>query len=200
MPEVYLDGAKIDFVDTQNDSTVGELVNAIEQEMRDLRRFVLELWVDGQKLEDTGKGELLKEPISHFNDVEFKTVSIENLALEGVDMVQEYISVIKENIGDCVESINLGRSNVDVILASILEGVVEVVKTIDALIKGVEKYKIALFKENPVAYYKPLMEFLEDVTDAINAGDTVLVADTLDYELKPFLEKMEDSLFFKADA
>lgn len=200
MPEVYLDGARIDYVDTRNDATIGELVSAIEEEMRDLRRFVLELWIDGQKLDDSVKGELLKQPINSFTDVEFKTVSIESLALEGVDMVQEYINVIKDNIDDCAEGIRVGGPNTDVLLASILEGIVEIVKTTDALIKGVENYKIDLFRENPTNYYKPLMNFLEDLVEALNGSDSVLLADTLEYELKPFLAHMEEALFFRADA
>jgi len=199
MAEVYLDGNRIDFVDDRNDATIGELMAAIETELKDHRRFVFELWVDGEKVEKTSDDDLLSSPISLFSDFEFKTVSIESLALEGVDTVQEYLRVIRENLDDCVEEMRRGGPNVEVLLRAITEGIVEVIKTTDALLKGVEKYSIELFRENPARYYKSLLKFLDTITDAANTGDSIMVSDTLAYELKPLIEEIESTIFYKAD-
>lgn len=199
MPNVYLDGSRIDFETQGGNATVGELMNAVEEGMKTTRRFVFELWIDGERMEEWRKSDFLEEPISRFTDLDLKTESVETLALEGVDMVQEYVSVIKENIVECVKGLRVGE-DVEHLLTSIMEGIVEVVKTTDSLLKGVEKYEIALFKETPIIYYKPLLKYLETIVDAANTADSIALADILEYELSPFLEKIEKRIFFKADS
>ncbi|MFQ5465472.1 MAG: hypothetical protein ACE5EI_06050 [Thermodesulfobacteriota bacterium] len=198
MPQVYLDGNKIDIIDSGKDSTVGELVSVVEKEMTDLRRFILELWIDGSKLEETARRDFFKEPISRFSDLEFKTVSIETLALEGVDMVHEYMRAMRENVDDCAVGIRAGEPNAEAVLSAIVEGMAEMVKTTDALKKGVKKYRINLFRENPDTYCKPLLGYIDTLVALLESGETTLIADTLECEVKPLLDEMEAALFFRA--
>ena len=199
MPDVFLDGSRVDYVDTRDDATIGELMVVIEARLSDLRRFILELWIDGRKLDDSQRMEFLSQPISGFTDFEFKTVSIESLALEGVDMVQKYIHTIRDNARECVRGIRLDKGDVEGSLSAVMEAVVDLVKTMDALIKGVEKYSIVLFKESPLRYFNPLLKVIDQMADDSTSGDLRAVAEALDYEVAPLMDEMERTLFFYAD-
>jgi len=199
MPDVFLDGARVDCIDTCSNATIGELMVAIEARLVDNRRFILELWVDGRKLEDCRKEELLSEPIAAHSDFEFKTVSIESLALEGVDMVQRYICTIKDNAAECVRSIRLGEGDTDASLALVMEALVDIVRTMDALTKGVEKYRIAIFKESPARFFNPILKLTDQIADASTSGQMRSVAEYLDYEVMPMMNEMDRTLFFYAD-
>lgn len=199
MADVFLDGARVDYVDTSNDSTIGELMVAIEARLVDRRRFILELWVDGKKLDDCRKTELLSHPIAEHTDFEFKTVSIETLALEGVDMVQKYIHNIRDSAIECVRSIRLEDGDPDAPLSSVIESLVDIVKTMDALTKGVEKYRIALFRESPLRYFNPMLKLADRLADLSTSGEHRAVAEHLDYEVVPMMNEMERTLFYYAD-
>ncbi len=199
MPDVFLDGARVDYIDTSNDATVGELMVAIEARLVNVRRFILELWVDGTKLDDCRKAELMAEPIAEHTDFEFKTVSIETLALEGVDMVQRYISTIRDNAVECVRGIRLDDGDTDSALGNVMESLVDIVKTMDALTKGVEKYRITLFRESPLRYFNPLLKHADRIADMSTTGDLRAVADHLDYEVVPLMNEMEKTLFYYTD-
>lgn len=196
MPDLYLDEEKLDFEDPGQKSTIGDLVATVEKELVELRRFVMEVWVDGEKLGDWRVSPMLKSPVSVHGDFRLITASVETVALEGVDMVQEYIKVIKESISACVQE-SRARGSGQSHFTNIFEGLIDVVKTMDALTRGGGRYGIDLFRENPANYYKHLLKYLDILSDAKGSGDTVLLADVLEYELKPVLEEMEEKIFYR---
>lgn len=195
MTEIYLDGSRLNFEDKGNDSTIGELIEAVERDLTGHRRFVMDLWVDGQKLSEWRGSTVLKTPISGHRDFKLNTASMEAVALEGLDLLQEYIKVTKENVPVCAADLRVGNSRADAVFSAVFEGLVEIVRTADALARGGEKYNMDLFTEDPAVFFGPILRCLEEVRDAREAGDTVLLADILEYELKPFLDGMEEKLF-----
>ncbi|MBI1911701.1 MAG: hypothetical protein HYS21_06830 [Deltaproteobacteria bacterium] len=196
MPEVYLDGSKIDFEDSGKNLTIGELIVSLESELIRHRRFVLELWVDGEKLDNWRESLFLKKPVSSHGDFKLNTASVDAIALEGIDIVQEYLRVIKSNITVCVRDLRIGNIG-DTELSPIFEGLIEVVKTLDALTQGGGRYGIDLFKENPGVFYQPLLKNMEALKNAKDSGDAVLAADILEYELHPLIEEIEEKVFHK---
>lgn len=197
MPDVYIDGKRLDFNDTESNSTISDLIGELEKSLIGLRRFISEIWVDGIKVDNWKSSQAIHKPIAEYKDLNMITVSVEAIALEGLDLVQEYIKLIKDNIGTCVKNIRLGFGDAENEFTEIFEGMIEVVKTMDALTRGGDKYRMALFKENPSIYYKPLLKHLETIRAAKESGDGVLTADILEYELLPFLNEMEFKIFNK---
>lgn len=196
MTQVYLDGIRLDFEDKGNDSTIGELIDAVERDLTGNRRFVMELWVDGERLSEWRGSKVLKRPISGYEDFKLNTASMEEVALEGLDLVQEYIRVTRDNVPLCVGELRVGGSTrADSAFASIFDGLVEILRTMDALARGGEKYNMDLFMENPASYFNAIMRCLEEMKQAKENGDSVLLADLLEYELQPFLEAMEERIF-----
>jgi len=195
MTQVYLDGVKLEFEDRSNRSTIKELIDTIEQDLAGLRRFVMELWIDGEMLQEWRSSTVLNRPLSIYSDFKLKTASMEEVALEGLDLVQEYIKVTRENINACVADLRVGNGRADALLSSIFDGFVEIVKTVDALARGGEKYRMDLFRENPAYYFNPIIRGLEGLREAHDARDSVAAADILEYELKELLEEMDENLF-----
>lgn len=195
MVDVYLDGSRLDFEDTGSSSTIGDLIEAVERDLTCHRRFVMELWVDGEKLPEWRGSVVLSKPLSGHTDYKLNTASMEEVALEGLDLLQEYIRHTRENVPICADALRVGGGGAEAAFASIFDGLVEIVRTADALAKGGEKYNMDLFTENPAVFFGPIVKCLEEIKDAKEGGDTVLLADLLEYELQPFLERMEEKLF-----
>ena len=195
MTEVYLDGVRLEFEDSGSGSTIKELIETIENDLSGLRRFVMELWIDGEMLQEWRGSRVLNRPISIYSDYKLKTASMEEVALEGLDLVQEYMKVTRENIDACVNDLRVGNGRADAVMSSVFDGFVEIVKTIDALARGGERYRMDLFRENPAAYFNPVIRGLEELREASDGGDSITAADILEYELKPLLEEMEGNLF-----
>ena len=195
MTEVYLDGVRLEFEDSGSGSTIKELIDTIENDLSGLRRFVMELWIDGEMLQEWRGSRVLNRPLSIYNDFKLKTASMEEVALEGLDLVQEYIKVTRDNIDACVKDLRVGNGRADAVLSSVFDGFVEIVKTIDALARGGEKYRRDLFRENPATYFNPVIRGLDELREASESRDSITAADVLEYELKPLLEEMDSNLF-----
>ncbi|MBE7414792.1 MAG: hypothetical protein HS130_06030 [Deltaproteobacteria bacterium] len=195
MTEVYLDDTRLDFEDRGRSSTIGELIDAVEKDLTSHRRFVMELWVDGERLSGWRGSEVMKKPLSVHRGFVLKTASMEEVALEGLDLAQEYLRVTGDNIRLCISDLRTGNTRADASFSSVFDGLVEVVRTIDALVKGGEKYNMDLFNVNPASYFGPIVNFLEDMKEARESGDHVALADLMEYELSPFVGEMEEKLF-----
>lgn len=195
MTDIYLDGEKIEYEDAGGDSTVKELVEVLEKELHGLRRCVTEIWVNGENVAGRMSETVPGKRISECSELKLKTVPVEALALEGIEILHEYIRFIKENISSCSTDLRMGRPSAGSLFAAIFEGLVEVLKTSVALTGGADRYRIDLFREDPSVFYKPLMERLEELDSARSAKDPVLMADILEYELVPLITGMEEKVF-----
>ena len=195
MPDVLIDGKRLDFEDTKGDSTLGDLLRAVEMELKAIRRFIAFIRLDGQSADDRSTGERFRSALNGFREICIETGSVDAAALEGLDTVSEYFKVIKGEISACVRDSRLGGPGADKSFNTVFEGLVEIVKTVEALAGCADAFEINLFSENPENFYLPLLKNLEALKDARTAGDPVLVADMLEYELTPFLDGMESRIF-----
>lgn len=197
MTRVYLDNMKIDYEDTGKDSTIQELVSALDRELGSLRRFILEISLDGTDAPHGWRsGELPGKRLSECVEIRLTSASVDDMAKEGLDTVREYINVIGETIEACVKDLRIGSGPAaEAAFSSVFEGVIEVVKTIDALSQGTLRYNMKIFRKKPEEYFGPLHRKLETITNIKKTGDTVLLADVLEYELKPLLEEIREEVF-----
>lgn len=194
MTVILLDGAELDIEDSQGDSTVGDLVNLVEDAMRESKRFVLELTIDGEEQGDWRNGEMLDTPLSSLKEVRIGSAPLNALMLEGLDTVSEYITLIKDTISGHVGELRQGVAPENP-LSFIFSEINQIITTIDLLSKGGGKLKVDVFKSDPSVHYEGLIGHLESLKEAEDKGDSVLVADLLEYELTPYLEMIEECLF-----
>ena len=67
--QIYLDGARLDYEDTESDATLGDLVKAVEDEMQALKRIVSELAIDGEAREHWRTEEFMSSKLSDYISV-----------------------------------------------------------------------------------------------------------------------------------
>ena len=195
MTEVYLDDTKLDYEDTEKDSTVGDLVAEIEKELRNHRRFIFELRVDGELREEWLGSALLEEKLINFKELRITSISVESVALKGIDVLQQSFELMAENITKCVQSVRQSGNLDNPLLASVTGGLTEAVKTLDELRKGARGYDMKLFSQDPANFYKPVLDCLEAMDSAREGGDSVLFADVLEHELAPLVDEILSGLF-----
>ncbi len=195
MPEIYLDDSLLDIDDKENDSTIGTLIDMVEKELKSMRRFVNGLCVDGDKLDNWRTEKTLGIMLGAVHDIRLTTASADEMMLRGVATVEEFLSHIAANIARTVKNIRSGSGEVLSAVSGVISDLNEVVKTIDSLVKGTASYPADLFKENPANYYKGLFDHMKALKDAYTQGDTVLIADILEYELNPYIEQMVANIF-----
>lgn len=194
MVDIYLNGVRLDFEDTGNDSTVGDLVTAVEKDLRGSKACITSVSIDGAPVGDFRLDPALQRGLSEFSEVRLFAATFEASALEGINVLKEYIKVTGENIASCVHEIRLGDAGEEG-FNSVLQALVEIIKTMNALFMWDSKHRLSIFKENPEQYYSLLLKRLESVNAARDTGDTVSIADILEYEIAPVLEGMKKGLF-----
>ncbi len=200
MTEVYLDDARLDVTGLGPASTIGDIIEAVETDLRPCRRFIQELWVDGtNRGEGWKEAEALGEPVRGLSEVRLVTEAVDQLVLKGIYTVGEYIDFIRGLIRTASLSLRQGSMEVDGLLASIIESTGEVVKTMDSLYRCGLSYGIDVFRDNPGAYYEGILGNVSGLRDARLSRDSVLLADILEYELGPLLGEMMEKVFYRKD-
>lgn len=191
--EIYIDGARLDFEDTGRDSTIRDLVRAMEKELKPLRRYVSALSADGEPIAEWRSGTGLERPVLDCSEISLHTASFDEAALGGLDIIRRYVSLISENAAVCVSSLRRGGPAGEK-LSSIVEGAVEVIRTVEALSIGGNAYDIDLFKESPAECCGSMVRAIESLKEAGDRMDSVSMADMLEYELVPAVNELEDML------
>jgi hypothetical protein len=200
MPEVYLDGSPLDIEDRENDSTVGTLLDAVEKELKGLRRFVSEVWIEGERRDEWRKKDVYGLKLSSVGEIKITSGSVDEMMLKGLDTVEEFMLHIESNIEKTVKKTRSGAGDILTAVSMILGDLNEVVKTIDSLLKGAGPDGASLFRENPANFYKGLLDDMKALKDAYSQGDTILMADILEYELKPYIAGMREKIFPSREA
>ena len=195
MTEVYLDDIKLDYEDTEKDSTIGDLVAELELELKKHRRFVFELRVEGELREDWRGSGLLEEKLINFKELRIASVSVESVALKGLDILHQSFKLMAENIVKCVQSVRQSGNLDNPLIASVTGGLTEAVNTLDELRKGARGYDMALFRQDPANFYKPVLDCLEAINEARESHDSVLLADVFEHELAPLVDEILSGLF-----
>ncbi len=194
MPDVYLDGAVLD-LSYGPQTSVGELVSGIERELAALDRFIAALTIDGCLLEDWRQSPRLREPLAERKNCSFISASVESAAFDGLCVLQEYIGQLKENAISGARAYRTGSQGAEAIFSSVFDGLMEAVKTMDA-VSGFEKGRYAgIFRQDPRGHYGQMLLILEELNDANASGDAIHMADLLEHELAPFLCALEKDIF-----
>lgn len=194
MPDVYLDGAVLD-LSYGPQTSVGELVFGIEKELAVLKRFIMGLSIDGCVIDDWRDCPQLQEPLASRKNCSFVSASFESAAFDGICVLQEYIGQLKENAMAGARAYRTGSPGASVIFSSVFDGLMEAVKTMDAVSGAGNGQYAAIFRQDPREHYAQMLLILEEMNDANASGDAILMADLLEHELAPFLSTLEKKVF-----
>ncbi|MBE9529352.1 MAG: hypothetical protein IME99_08955 [Proteobacteria bacterium] len=195
MTDIYLDNSKIDFEDTERDATVGELLTEIDSELKAGRRFVTKLLIDGEEQTDFRSDSVTSQLILGCKELKLFSDTVEAIALNGVDVIERYLNVVLENIDQSVKAFRAGGAEVGASSVIVIDGMTEIAKTMHELTKGGQNYDITVFRADPTPYYERILESLEALNKAKDSMDSILMADTLEYELRELVVEMLGALF-----
>lgn len=198
--QIYLDGARLDYEDTESDATLGDLVKAVEGEMKVLKRIISVLEINGEEKVEWRTDKMMSTNLSDFKELKFATSSFEEFASRAISTLQEYIKVMVENTRASVAVLRKGEGYKPELFLSIIEGVSQIMNSVDELSRGMTILDVNTFKEDPSGYYAPLLKHMEALEEARTGGDSLLIADILEYEILPILGDMDEKLFHSGEA
>jgi len=200
MTDVYLDETRLELGGLSRSSTVGDIITAVEADLKPHRLFIQELWVDGKNKGMGWKDALaVREPLGSYDEVKLFTGDIEPVVLKAIYTVREYIAFIEGLIEKASETLRRGSGDVDNLLGAIIDSTAEVVKTMDSLYRCGISFDIDIFRENPIASYEAILRNMSGLQEARLSRDNILLADILEYELGPLLRQMEERVFYRKD-
>jgi len=200
MTDIYLDDTRLEIGGADAASTIGDIIAAVEEDLKPFRRFIQELWLDGS---NTGLGwkdtVAVNEPFELYEELKLFSGDVDPIVLKGIYTVGEYIVFICDLINDTSSALRRGAGEVDNLLGAIIESTGEVIKTMDSLYRCGLSYEKDIFRENPISCYEAILRNMSGLKDARLSRDNILLADILQYELGPLLIQMEEKVFYRKD-
>lgn len=195
MTDLYIDDNKIEYEDTEDNSTIGDFVKEVEGQLFDVKQLIVGIEVDGSHADDIHSPELLESPVGDHKEVRLSTVPLKLLLDEGIKVCNQYIPHIKGAISVIIEVLRAGKSDeATKLTAGLFDALNEFVKTLAVINSNVIRFNLPLFKESPTEYYEGLIDHLSEMLKARDSGDIILVGDLLDYEIMPIILSLEKVL------
>ncbi|WP_018249190.1 hypothetical protein [Orenia marismortui] len=170
-------------LDDREYKTLGDIIDEIEAN----DGVVLRVIADGEDL--SALSELELGEINPIEKLDIEAIKIEKLIVDSLSEAEEYIPKLMLGIDDIVNEFNRGNENQAFeLLEQALEGFNWLNNAINAFVSNFSKYEIPNFdmkKLNNII--DAWQENLKELLTAIENQDIVLIADILEYELRPIL-------------
>ena len=195
MTELYIDDNKIEYEDTDNNSTIGDFIKEVENQLTEVKQLIVGIEVDGNVKEDMHSHDLLNTPVAEHTEIRLSTAPLKALLEIGIDTCNEYIPHIKGAINVITEALRMGNNEqVHKLMPGLFDSLNELVRTLALINSNVVRYNLDIFKDSPTAYYDALVKHLGEMLSASDSGDLILVGDLLDYEILPIVDALEKLL------
>jgi len=195
MTELYIDGNIIEYEDTGKNSTIGDFVKEVENQLSEVKQLIVGIEVDGNAAEDMHSHELLSAHVAEHKEIRLSTAPLKAVLEVGLSTCNEYIPHINGTIGAILDALREGNNNKAFnLLPGLFDALNELVRTLAVINTSVTRYNLEIFKESPVTCYESLVTHLSQILSARDAGDLILIGDLLDYEIIPIIETLEKLL------
>lgn len=193
MPEIYLDDNKLDVSGKNLDSTVGELCALLGTQLEGLGRAIMGVETDGESRDFSKAGEMSSQLLGNFREIKFTSAPVSELTDMGIDTVQGYVDMILWETEEAHKMLLSGSGDTVKAVMSILDHMNEMVKTADAVLRTPGFDPSRLFNEDPKVLFTSFLGYMETLKNALTVMDTVVIADTLNYEMIPAFKKIKRS-------
>jgi hypothetical protein len=193
--KISIDG-KTDVLSSDNGNSLADILCRIEILLAQRGRRISRGRVDGAPLKAEDKG-LLKKKVEDFNLLEIETVEVRSQVLKALSEVKAHLPTMVEEVTNVTQQIQSGnlvqgyRALGD--CADMLGVMIRVVEEV-RLLTGISLDSLKLPGESMVQRLNGFRDILKSTKDALDAHDTVTVADLMEYELAPALEKWSEVL------
>jgi len=184
--KIIIDGYE-DLVIPEENETLGQLLIQLEEWIRDNKRVIVQVKLEGKSLSEEDKKILFNRKVSEFKILELFTANPWQWAINSLEEIKVYLPEIArkmEKVSFLIQQGNCKNA------FSLLERYIGLWDEINEALAKIEKifaldYTKILLKKNASYEMKELMQFLEEAKRAIKDNDLLTLADILEYELAP---------------
>jgi len=193
--KISIDG-KADIVSADDGYSLGEILRQIDKFLREQGRMAVQATLDDNPLARSDTT-LLKKKVDEFGLLEISTGGIREQAIQALSGVRSHLPVIVQKVINVSEQIQSGGLKegyktlmVCADLASLVVRVIEEVR----MLMGVDLDALDLPGASVGERIVEVRDVLKATKEALDARDTVTVADLMEYELAPKLERWDEVL------
>ncbi len=192
--KIFLNDNELD-VTLENEKTVGEVLSALEAECENNDATIIMIEVDGTEYPAEKIDELYARSIDSAETVSVHTISVSDIATRFKELLP-LIAKLCAGFENVPLLLQTGKEKeVSALLeafANMFDNMCHVI-SLSALFP--EKFAAFEADGDPIAkFMNQFAPFLQELTDALESKDMVLVGDLTEYELKPRLETLYKSI------
>lgn len=193
--KISIDG-KADIVSADDGYSLGEILRQIDEFLREQGRIAVQATLDDNPLARSDT-KLLKKKVDEFGLLEISTGDIREQAVQALSGVRSHLPVIVQKVIRVSEQIQSGGLKEGyktlVVCADLASLVVRVIEEVRILM-GVDLDTLGLPGASVGERIVEVRDVLKATKEALDAHDTVTVADLMEYELAPKLERWDEVL------
>lgn len=185
--KVIIDGFE-NLVFPEEDETLGELLVQLEEWIKNNRRVIVKIKLEGKPLSEKERRVLFNRKVNEFEVLELFTANPWQWAIDSLEEIKVYLPEISskmEKVSFFIQQGNYKKA------LSLLERYIglwdEINETLRKIgnIFGLDYTRIFLNEKKTSWRMRELLEYLEEAKRAIQENDLLALADILEYELAP---------------
>jgi len=185
----------------ESEATLGVLLASVQNQHIPADHVISEIWIDDEPLTSERLTAWKDRPISEFSETRILAPHRRALAVKGIRLVAAGLAQSQEQLQSIGDSLAQGKTGeaMHTLLGyvSVWNGVQQTVESVCRLLgKNLNELHESLHLSD---HFGRLSEQLQELKNALQAGDMVLIGDLLNYEFKDMTHQWEKILNDLAD-
>lgn len=189
---VIVDGKPID-LSFEGQNTIGDVVGHVSSEL-DTKLRIIRVVVDGQDI--TGKSDAHNQGIQGVGTIEVTTGLATVLALETLDGIQDFHNALELELNRAADEFRMGNTvKSNEMFARCVDGLHILLRTTISVanLLQVDSKEVEAGSHKMSDVTADISKVLEELINAQVNRDSILIADLIEYELKPLLDDWQDA-------
>jgi len=178
------------------EQTFGEVMEKLSRQITGIGEVITVIKMNDQPLTEGKQYDYNHFPLGSVETLELETTDPTRLALEALESSKEHLAMLLQNSSRTAELFRLGDElEANEAYSALVEGLRWLIKGLNAMtgMLGIKETEIIL-EGNTIGYYQDelLIPVFDSMYEAQRREDWVELADLLEYELSPALEKWDN--------
>jgi hypothetical protein len=199
--KVYIDSNPID-IDTAKFNNLEDLIYEVMTNYTGGDKLIVEVKVNDKTFSERWPGEAKIIPLDKIVKIEFLTESIENIAVKMLETIPEQINSISEGLLNAAELYRVAdEQEANLNFVKMLTLLRDFVNFITQLKNSnvIPWEKVDVEGMDIEAHYKKLIDLIDEMLEVQEDEDWILLADLIEYELTPIINKWKEFLSIAKD-
>ena len=184
-------------VPKENFRTFKDFFNALSEELEKENRVIVSISLNNKQMSNGQQFDYFEKDISDINQVNINTSEKGKLVDDHIEGILEHIEKLRENIEKAAELFRIGDEiESHKYFAAVIEGVRWFNYSLELIFSFLQlKIKEVKLKGVLIAdIIEDISEVIDSLDDSQQNQDWIMVADQLEYELLPLIEKWKEIL------